>query len=47
MNIFKAHVGQHLDNGDVKAAKKSKRESTGLGVRSQDILVKSTGCGIG
>lgn len=46
LKIFKAQVGRHLDEGDVKAGKKSKRESTGLGVRSQDILVKSTDCGI-
>lgn len=46
MKIFKAQAGQHLDEGNVKAGKKSKRESTGLGVRSQDILVKSTDYGI-
>lgn len=39
MKIFKAEVGQQLD-GDVKTGKRIKKESTGLGVRNHDILVK-------
>lgn len=37
--MFKTQAGHHLDR-DIKACKRLKRESTGLGVRSHKILAK-------